>query len=105
MPIDYRLGFAMDFFESQESPHFLTLSVEGSHPNDGPEKVNFGAEYWFNNILSLRGGYRFNYDEESFTFGGGLKYSMGKIGGRVNYGFVDFGRLEQVHMFTLGLTF
>lgn len=105
MPLDFRVGLAMDFFENENSPHFLTLSVEGTHPNDGPEKVHLGAEYWFNNILSLRGGYRVNYDEENFTFGGGLQYSLSNLAGRINYAFVNFGRLQQVHMFNLGLVF
>jgi hypothetical protein len=105
MPIDFRLGLGMDFFDSENSPHFLTLVLEATHPSDGPEKVNTGAEYWFNKILALRAGYRFNYDEESFTFGAGVKYGFGDVAGRVDYAFADFGLLEQVHMFTLGITF
>ena len=105
MPLDFRVGLAMDFFESKESPHFLTVTLEGTHPNDGPEKVNAGVEYTLGEILTLRGGYRFNYDEESFTFGGGVRYSMGKYGARFNYAFVDFGRLTHVHMFSLGISF
>jgi hypothetical protein len=105
MPLDFRVGVAMDLFEREDSPHFLTLAIEGTHPNDGPEKINFGAEYWFHKMFSLRGGYRINYDEETFTLGGGVKYSMRKLAGKVNYAFVDFGRLEQVHIFNLGLEF
>ena len=105
MPMDFRLGLAMDFFESEDNPHFLTLALEATHPNDGPEKIHTGAEYWFNNILALRAGYRFNYDEEGLTFGGGLKYGFGSLAGRVDYAYVDFGLLEQVHMFTLGIQF
>lgn len=105
MPLDFRVGLAMDFFEDENSPHFLTVSVEGTHPNDGPEKINTGIEYTLARILSFRGGYRFNYDEESFTFGGGLRYSIGDMGARLNYAYLDFGRLENVHMFSLGITF
>ena len=105
MPLDFRVGLAMDFFDTEDSPHLLTVSVEGAHPNDGPEKINAGAEYTFANIVSLRGGYRFNYDEESVTLGGGLQYSIGNIGARLNYAYVDFGRLQNVHMFSLGFSF
>ena len=81
------------------------MIVEGSHPNDGPERVNFGAEYMFNNLISLRGGYRANYDEESFTFGAGLNYdSGGSFSGQIDYAYVDFGLLKQVHLFTLGFS-
>jgi hypothetical protein len=105
MPLDFRVGLAMDFFESEENPHFLTVTLEGTHPNDGPEKINAGVEYTLGNILTLRGGYRFNYDEESFTFGGGLRYSLGNMGARLSYAFVDFGRLMNVHMFSIGFSF
>ena len=105
MPLDYRVGLAMDFLEGEGSPHFLTFSTEGIHPNDGPEKINMGTEYSFRKILALRAGYRFNYDEESFTFGGGLNYAVGGIAARINYAYVDFGRLEQVHMFSLGFSY
>lgn len=100
MPFDFRVGMAMDFFEGEEN-HFLTLSLEATHPNDGPEKVNMGAEYLLYNILTLRAGYRFNYDEQSFTFGTSLNY----MNIRFNYAYVDFGRLAQSNMFTLGLSF
>lgn len=105
MPLDFRVGLAMDFLEGEESPHILTVSIEGTHPNDGPERINMGTEYSFNNIFALRAGYRFNYDEEGFTFGGGLSYGIGSIALRINYAYVDFGRLEQAHMFSLGFLY
>src|SRR5690606_4593429 len=92
MPVDFRLGVSMDFLDTVDSPHLMTVSLEGLHPNDGPERVHAGVEYTFANFISLRGGYRFNYDEERFTFGGGLKYDAGAIGLKVDYGYVDFGR-------------
>jgi hypothetical protein len=105
MPIDFHLGIGMDFLDYEGSPHLLTVVLDASHPNDGPEKVNAGAEYWFQDIIALRAGYKFNYDEESFAFGAGLKYGFGSISGKVDYAFVDFGLLEQVHMFSLGIIF
>ena len=104
MPLDFRVGMAMDFFGRAESPHFLTFSIEGTHPNDGPEKVNVGTEYIFSNLLILRTGYRFNYDRERLTFGFGLFHSLGSIAGRINYAYIDFGSLQQVHMFTVGFS-
>ena len=105
MPLDFRVGMAMDFFESEEIPHFLTVAVEGIHPNDGPERINMGAEYSLSKILYLRGGYRFNYDEEGFTFGGGLNYNLSGVAAKINYAYVDFGRLQKVNMFSVGFSF
>jgi hypothetical protein len=103
MPIDFRVGLAMDFLDSESSPHLLTVSLEGSHPNDGSEKVNLGMEYWWGNMMALRCGYRGGYDEESLTFGGGVKLVFGGLGTAVNYAYVPFGRLGTVHMFTINL--
>lgn len=103
MPLDFRFGIAMDFLDTQDSPHILTLALEATHPNDESEKLHFGTEYTFNNILSIRGGYKFNYDEESFTFGFGINYPISDYEIKVHYAYVDFGDLKNVHMFTLGL--
>jgi hypothetical protein len=101
MPLDFRVGLGMDFLEGDDSPHKLTVSVEGAHPNDGPEKINLGVEYWYGKMMALRGGYRDGYDEESVTLGGGVNLGLGNFGTVVNYAYVPFGRLGTVHMFTI----
>ena len=103
MPLDFRIGLAMDVFEGSEDGSLMTISVEGSHPSDGPEKANLGAEYQYNDMFFLRAGYRFNYDEESLTFGGGVRYKLDDVVFKVNYGYSDFGALQQVHSISLGL--
>ncbi len=105
MPLDFRFGIAMDFLEDQHSQHLLTISLDGNHPNDEKEKVMLGAEYTFNKIFSLRAGYKFNYDEESFCAGLGINYPVSDYNLKVQYAYVDFGDLERVHMFTIGFSF
>lgn len=105
MPLDFRIGVAMDFFDYSESKNLLTVSLDGNHPNDGPEKFRIGCEYTYDKIFSLRGGYKFNYDEESFTFGAGINYPISGYEFKFNYAYVNFGVLKQVHMFTLGFDF
>jgi hypothetical protein len=102
MPVNFNFGVAYDVIEAKEaSPHAWTFAAEFVHPNDGPEKLNTGTEYVFRDLLALRAGYRFNYDEEGLTLGGGLKVttSTGVIG--VNYAWWDFGVLGYTHMFSL----
>ena len=105
MPLDLRAGVAMDFLEEKDSPHLLTVVVEGDHPNDGRERFHIGASYSFDNTLFLRGGYKFNYDEQRFTFGAGISYPLAGVLSTINYAYVDFGALTQVHMFSLGFSF
>jgi hypothetical protein len=105
MPVQFRVGAAIDLLEGIESPHLLTLAVEGLHPNDGPEKLNVGVEYTLFELFRARGGYKFNYDEESYTFGAGLNLSIDRTKLMFDYAFVDFGNLDTVQMFSLGLGF
>jgi hypothetical protein len=104
MPLDFRAGVAMDFMDDAQGPHLITVIVEGDHPNDGREKFHLGVSYSFEKTFFLRGGYKFNYDVQSFTFGVGMNYSFGESFGTVNYAYVDFGELTRVHMISLGVS-
>ncbi|TSA30722.1 MAG: hypothetical protein D4R68_00215 [Ignavibacteriales bacterium] len=105
MPLDFRAGIAMDFLDGDRSPHLLTVVLEGDHPNDGSEKFHLGVSYSFDGMFFVRGGYKFNYDVQKFTFGAGITYTVGGIISTINYAYVDFGELTQVHMFSLGFSF
>ena len=103
MPLDFRLGASYDLIKNNNgSPHKLSSYLEGVHPNDGPERIHAALEYTFLDIFSLRGGYKFNYDEQGLTVGGGLNFNMKGMNGRVDYAFLDYGRLTSVHLFTIG---
>jgi hypothetical protein len=105
MPVQFRLGAAIDFLEGDDSPHLLTAAVEGVHPNDGPEKLNVGLEYRLFEMFMARGGYRFNYDEEGITLGAGLNLDLGGANVIFDYAYIDFGHLDYVQMFSVGLTY
>jgi len=63
-------------------------------------------EYVYKERFILRGGSRFNYDEDGLTAGGGLRLPFGEdqeIG--FDYAFQDFGILNQIHRFTMRLAF
>ncbi len=105
LPLLIRIGVAIDLIGSSDpikskSINRLTVSLDAEHPNDSREHVNAGCEYSFKNIFFLRGGYRFNYDEENITFGAGLKLKLGALGETyINYGvkpFGPFGNINQV---------
>ncbi len=77
----------------------LLVSFDMVQPRDFDQQYNLGLEYGFKNILFLRGGYKINYDSESFSLGFGIAYS--NI--RVDYAYSDFGDyLDSVHRFSLG---
>jgi len=98
----FAAGAAMDLIGGQkEAKHRLTAAAEFTHQNDGEKKINIGAEYELLNMIALRTGYRFNYDEFGFTLGGGLKWTKGNKGIRIDYAIMDAGRFDTLNMFTI----
>jgi len=104
MPFEMRAGIAYDFLEKNDDPHLLTLVLDGKVSSDSPEKIHLGTEYIYNDLYSLRAGYKINYDEEGLTFGLGFKFPIGRQQYSLNYAYLDFGALTQVHMFSIGWT-
>lgn len=103
MPMTFKLGLAMDVVD--QGPHQMTVEVDGIHPNDNVEQVSIGAEYWYNNMVALRGGYRVNTDEEGLAAGAGFRIPMGDKTIILDYAYQDFNRLEMVHRASLGFSF
>lgn len=90
-PTVFRLGVAAEVVDNEQ--HKMTTSVQLNHPNDNAENVNLGMEYWWNKTVALRGGYRVNVDEESFTFGGGIALPLSRSLLNFDISYTDFGRL------------
>jgi hypothetical protein len=104
MPMVFLLGTAYDVLQSTGADsQRLTVAAEYMKPNDGPDKVHVGVEYFLFSNIYLRGGYRFHYDEESYTFGFGLEYAVDdEIVVKMDYGYANVGRFNSVHLITLG---
>jgi len=102
-PTIFRIGVAWELLDSDD--HKLTNSVQLNHPNDNTENVNLGVEYWWNNILALRGGYVSARTEEDFSVGFGLHAPITMADFRLDYAFSNFGRLGNVNRFSLQLQF
>ena len=85
--------------------HKGTFSLEAQHPSDNLEKYNAGFEYSLDNHYFLRVGQRFQYDEGSFSVGGGIHVPFESMQLQLDYAYQDYGLLTQAHRFTLGLRF
>ncbi|MCF7806927.1 MAG: PorV/PorQ family protein [Candidatus Marinimicrobia bacterium] len=94
LPLMIRIGLSVDLLGKdqavwQNSLNRLTLALDADHPNDGPEHLNAGVEYAFQEKLFLRAGYRHNYDIEAFTMGVGTQLNLRGLGKvRVDYAIV-----------------
>ncbi len=104
MPSILRLGIATEVLGSFTSEYRVTLMAEALHPNDADERINVGGEFSWRNIVTLRAGYKFFYDEESYSFGVGLNPQL-STPVDFDFSFSDYGRLGNISRFTLQLGF
>ena len=104
LPLSFRVGLAYDLVLNPNAT--VTWAAELKHPNDQEQQGAIGAEFGWDNIYFLRGGYKINYDEETFSFGAGLDLAVTRETKLViDYAWQDFGRLESAQRFSVGFTF
>jgi hypothetical protein len=100
MPAVFKLGVAVEVWGEPESENRMTLLVSALHPNDAGEKVVVGGEYAWMNLLMLRAGYKFLYDEESYSLGVGLRAPV-DLPVVFDFAYSDYGRLGRISRLTL----
>jgi len=115
MPVTFKVGVSTNLID--QPLHLVQGGFEFNHPSDGAERVNVGAEYFLKQFepklrLALRGGYRFNRDEEGLTAGFGVGFPFVPIGFEmkpsrcnVDYCYADMGRLGGSHKISIGLAY
>ncbi len=82
-----RLGVAFDIFQ----------------PNDYTQQQHFGIEYEYAGVFAVRAGYKFNYDTQGFTAGGGLRETIGGVRLSLDYSYGAISMfLGDVHRITIG---
>lgn len=105
LPLTFKIGLSMNMFDLMQNmdpaTHNLLLSVDAIHHRDYPEQLDFGAEYNFMNMVSLRAGYVYPADEQSYSLGVGLKQSFAGYNLGVDYAYTPFGIFDPVHRVSL----
>ncbi|MFQ5648907.1 MAG: PorV/PorQ family protein [bacterium] len=108
LPLSFRAGLAMDIFrlfQTASQDHSLTLEIDVQAPRDFDLRTNFGAEYWYKNLLALRGGFIGNHDEADLSFGFGLRPGFGEKKIEIGYAYTSFGVFDKVQTFSIGFGF
>jgi len=110
LPTSFQLGAAFDimgknnmFFNNNSNR--ISLMVEINDGFDNYMRSKYGVEYEWNNILSLRGGYKENYDLATFSFGGGVKMPVKGMNVRFDYAMAQYGDLGDIHVTSIELGF
>lgn len=103
LPTALRFGILVDVMKAENNSLVSTLQI--TRLNDADEQYNVGAEYTFNQLFALRGGWKFAYDQEDVTAGFGVKLNMMGVDGSFDYGYNNFKYLPGTHSFTLEFQF
>jgi len=103
LPLNFQVGIGFDVFEYE----FVKMkgAVDVTHPNDNAERAHFGTELSFFDRFFVRGGYKFNYDDQDFTFGAGANVPLGGSAVYFDYAYSLYDILPSVHRISVNLSF
>lgn len=100
IPLLFRFGLSTYALDMDN--YKLLLSSELVDTRDYEYQLSAGGEFSYNNLIFLRGGYKYNYSEADLSFGVGLNFE--EVTGlklKVDYAFNDYGILNQIHSISL----
>lgn len=118
LPLLFQIGISASPLKTDN--YRLTVATDALHPNDDYESVDLGAEFAFQEMLFVRGGFQSLFKGGQKPFGrdpnepGGLSFGFGVSSGsflssettiKFDYAFRDMGRLANVNVFSLSVRF
>jgi hypothetical protein len=109
-PLLFRLGTAADIIGPDplflpDEDNRLSVAFDLFQPNDYDQQQHVGVEYEFARTFALRAGYKFHYDSEGLTLGGGIKHTLGSVSLSLDYSYGSVGDyLGHVQRISLGAT-
>jgi hypothetical protein len=103
LPLNFQVGIGFDVFEFD----FVKMkgAIDVTHPNDNAERAHFGTEFSFFDRFFVRGGYKYNYDDQDFTFGAGANVPLGGSAVYFDYAYSLYDILPSVHRISVNLSF
>lgn len=107
LPLTFTIGAAMDMLDLRGDDHenAFILSVDAVHPRDYTERIHVGGEFLFMDILALRAGYKYNYDEEDLTLGAGIQSNLSDFNIKIDYAYSVMQVFDAVNRFSISLGF
>lgn len=105
LPSSLEIGIAYNPVLNESNK--LSFSTTFQNNNFAGDQYKLGAEYTYNNLISLRGGYTLapSYENEDFiyglTAGLGINYSIQGVNVRVDYAFREVKYFDSNHVFSV----
>lgn len=108
LPLIFRIGVSTNIINQEN--YKLLVAADAIVPNNDYQSMNIGAELNILNYLNIRGGFNSLFLEDSeggLTLGIGLNSQLLLSVTTINfdYAYRDFGRLNDIHTFSLSLMF
>ncbi len=98
IPLFFRFGLATDIMKNET--YRWTLSGDIMDARDFIHRLSLGTEFGLRELIFLRGGYKFNSDEDTFTLGGGVQFQIAHNALRLDYAYGRFGIFDQTQRFS-----
>jgi hypothetical protein len=119
LPLTFSFGTSISPYKDESST--LMLAIDAVKPQDGQQYYYSGIEYSLFNMISVRGGYKFNYSGaddggnskrdainttiEGFSAGASVGTDLAGYAVRVDYAYTKMEILDSVHRFSLLIGF
>lgn len=106
IPLNFNVGLSYEVLQAEN--YRLTIASDAVIPNDNFNYVNAGAEFAFNEMFFVRGGFNklfLDSNEGGMTLGGGLDFDISQFGLVLDYAYEDYGKLNNIQKFTLILKY
>lgn len=103
IPLFFRFGIALEALKREN--YRWTVSGEVMDSRDFIHRLALGTEWAYRNLVFLRGGYKFNYDEENLTLGAGLNVRFANTSLRLDYAYGRFGVFDNTQRFSFTFGF
>jgi long-subunit fatty acid transport protein len=104
IPLFFKIGCSTAVISTEGFKMLVAYCLTDSR--DYGARHNVGSEIELMDVIRIRGGYRFNYDETTFSIGAGVKVFASSMGTMFfDYAFTNFGVLDGVNQFSLSVNF
>ncbi len=99
LPQLFNVGISMDVLADEG--HVLTMSSAVTDANDNVAQLGFGVEYCWNNMISVRAGYKSGYDDQDLSAGLGFRTEIEGIRTQLDFAYASFERLGETTFLAL----